>query len=638
MSRASEQSWRARLRRLGRAAVMLDLGDDSIYLAEEMIASAHMLGEEERLAVAVAVVLLGAAERQGSTCLPLSGPGFRQRARAVCEAAEVAIEPARIGKLLRSLADPSRPDLVRLVGQPGEAVPLIVHDNSLASHRMHATESRLADALAERLARPLASAIDVAGAMRDVSSRPVVVGGQAVTLSDEQRAAVELAVSRSLAVVSGGPGTGKTAICATVCRMLARLGTPPSSIALCAPTGKAANRVDGSIRAALAGVGEPSAEDRALAEQLPTARTVHRLLGYDAANQRFRHHARAPLPARVVIVDEASMLDLALMERLVRALPADAALILFGDADQLPSVEAGAVLRDLAEVARNRQATCRLSRSYRLDQDDPRARAVLETACSVRDGDWQAVTRVVPASSADQLRYAGIERYEPGDDGDLDRLVHTWLDSHLFDQSWIDRADTCYEIASRQQVPADIEHMLAVVDRARILCATRRGPWGVEDINRRCKRMWAQRLGSMTAGDLLPGQPVVMRANDYGRELFNGDSGVAIRAAVAGRPPQMWLAFPGKDGIRLFEAAPLRPRIDPAFALTVHQSQGSEYQHVAVVLPLEDRPIVTRELIYTGLTRAKASAALIAPTAVLKAAIKRAHQRHSGLADRLTSR
>ena len=628
-----EARWRRTLRRLGEAAVTWDLGDESVYLAEELVAQAWSLGERERIALALLVLALAAAERQGSTRLPLAGEALSRPVGQIVRAAGLEVDPARVCRDIRALAADRRPGFVSLIGRPGEDRPLVADGDAVASHRLWRCEERLAAALRARLAAPpAAGAQEIAGALADVLARPARRGGADVILSDEQRAAVELAAARALAVISGGPGTGKTAICASLCRVLVRAGVAPGAIALCAPTGKAAQRLTTSVRAALAAVAEPAPEDERLAAGLAEARTLHRLLGHDPDSGRFRHHARAPLPAEVVVVDEASMVDLALMERLVRALGDRTRLVLFGDADQLPSVEAGAVLRDLVACGEAAGAARRLSHSYRMDGSDPAGRAVLEAARAVRAG------RAGPARRRGDRTGGGEAAAGPrAEELPLPRFVDGWFREHIAGGGrWAALAARTVRIAG-DGAPAELGELFALIDRARVLAVTRRMPAGTAALNDLFHRRAAAELGAPARADLLPGEPVIVRENDYGRGLFNGDAGVVVRAQRPGGAPEMRAAFPAGSAWRTFPLAALRPRLDRAFALTVHQSQGSEYDHVALVLPPADLPLCTRELVYTALTRARRSARVIGSQKVLRAAVARTVERHSGLAQALVA-
>lgn len=595
MSERSESGWRDALRRLGAAAIACDLGDESIYLAEELVAQAWMLGESERLALALLVLAVSAAERQGSTRLPLSGNAIGKRVGELCRAAELAVDPAVVVRQIRALCADPRPGLVSLIGRPGEDRPLIATREAVATHRLHACEQRLAEFVRRRAAAPALPFIE--SALAGVARSPVV-------LSDEQRAAVAFAASRSLAVVSGGPGTGKTAICAALCRALVRNGTAPAAILLAAPTGKAAQRLGASVKGALVGAEEEA--DRRLAAELPEARTLHRLLGYQPESGRFRHHAGAPLRAEVVIVDEASMVDLVLMERLARALAPSTRLVLFGDADQLPSVEAGAVLRDLAALG-----ACRLTRSYRMDEGDPAGRAILEAARAVRAG------KVGPWPSPDPAS--------------APRLVDAWFENRIAAggrwAAWA-RAAARLDDTRGEDLAALARHL----ESSRMLAVTRRLRRGTEALNGLFHRRAAAALGVASSArfEYLPGEPVVVRENDYARGLYNGDCGLV--AAAGSGAGGLRAVFSAQDGTwRVFPLAALRPRLELAYALTVHQSQGSEYDHVALVLPDADMPLATRELVYTALTRARRSIALFGSAEVLRAAVARSAERYSGL-------
>jgi exodeoxyribonuclease V alpha subunit len=448
---------------------------------------------------------------------------------------------------------------------------------------------------------------------------------------------VLLAATRSLAVVSGGPGTGKTAICAALCRTLVRLGVAPRAIALCAPTGKAAQRMTWSVTGALAGPGDLPAPDRRLLAELPAARTLHRMLGYQPATGRFRHHPKFPVPAEVVIVDEASMIDLELMERLARALAPTTRLVLFGDADQLPSVEAGAVLRDLAAAGEEAGLACRLQRSFRMDPSDPDGREILAAAQAVRAGRAGELLaerhlRAEPAA----LLHRGLERIDLAPEpAVLARFVDTWYDVHIA------AGGRTAELARRTHPFADgapigdaadaLAELAATYERCRVLAATRRQPGGADALNELFHRRAAAELGSLER-DLLPGEPVVMRENDYARGLFNGDGGVVVRVQEPGHAPELRAVFAQPSGWLAFPVASLRPRLERAFATTVHQSQGSEHHHVALILPATDIPLLSRELLYTALTRARRSVAIVGRSDVLRAGVERQVRRYSGLA------
>ena len=653
------ERWRRALRRLGQAATAYDLGDESVYLAEELVATAWSLGERQRLALALLALALSAAERQGSTRLPLDGGSGGPLAALVtglCRAAGIEREARQALRDIARLVDPSGTALLdSLIGGPDDGRPLVVHGGAISSHRLHRCEERLIQGLAARMAIreaepttseppeaalaavPALAARPAVAALDDVAARPAAPGGTPMLLTDEQRGAVALAASRPLAIVSGGPGTGKTAICAALCRVPVRHGTAPRAIALAAPTGKAAQRLTWSIAGSLAAVASPADADQRLAAELPEARTLHRLLGYQPASGRFRHHPQFPIPADVVIVDEASMIDLELMEHLVRALAPGARLVLFGDADQLPSVDAGAVLRDLAAGGEESGIACRLARSFRMDPADPDGRAILAAAGAVRAG--RAADLLAPElarAHPGELVYRGVERIDRAPDAAwLPHLVDAWYQARIAGGGrTAELARLTYRFAGgepAEEAASDLKELAAVYERCRMLAATRRQAGGADSLNWLFHRRAAAELGA-AHGDLLPGEPVVMRENDYARGLFNGDSGVIVRVQESGHAAELRAVFAQPDGWLAFPLPALRARLERAYATTVHQSQGSEHDHVAVLLPAADMPLLSRELVYTALTRARRSVVLVGPPDVLRAGVERQVRRFSGIA------
>ncbi len=282
-------------------------------------------------------------------------------------------------------------------------------------------ENRFAAALRQKLdgGVPGWSHRAIEEALNDILSRPPRTKGQTVTLNDEQREAVRTSMRGPITIISGGPGTGKTTIVVSILRVLRRLGVAPEEIALAAPTGKAANRMHGAIQQGLQGIADPMAADHEVAT-CPEPRTLHRLLGYSPSSGRFYHHENNRLAEKIVIVDEASMIDLALMERLVGSLGDEGRLILLGDARQLPSVEAGAVLRDLLRVRdedpRRGPRAVILQQSHRMRKDDPDGQNLLGVARKIDQGEpprfdteRSGADVVVQRGSVKNLNFQGVE-------------------------------------------------------------------------------------------------------------------------------------------------------------------------------------------------------------------------------------
>jgi exodeoxyribonuclease V alpha subunit len=558
-------------------------------------------GARQALARAARAVSLATAA--GHVCLPLD------------ELTEGPAEAAELSEILLASG---------VAGRPADGRrPLILDpQDRLYLHRYFAYERRLAGALAWRGAAGLGG--EVPRTLLDqlfprrLDARP-----------DWQKLAVALALESRLTLISGGPGTGKTT---TVVALLACLlaAEPELRVALAAPTGKAAARM---IEALNGRAGSLPAD---LRERLPTqAHTVHRLLGVTTEPGRFRHHAGNPLPLDVLVVDEASMLDLALAARLVEAVPPAARLILLGDKDQLAAVEAGAVFAELsASPALSPQCVVRLAEITGTPAEaiaPPVAPAGPLTDCVVwlteshRFTDDSGIGRL--AARIREGDGAGAVACLAGGDPALG-----WLN----DESALKAMQAGYRpYLEALRVGADLPALLAAFDAFRVLCPLREGPRGVETVNQSLAR-WLRAALAHPAdpGPLspwFPGRPVMVLRNDPTLALFNGDIGLCLADASG----EIQVHFPdGAGGWRALP--PLRlPEHETALALTVHKSQGSEFGEVLVLLPDAPARVMSRELLYTAVTRARQRATLAGPAAVIEAACATPTRRYSGLADRL---
>lgn len=563
--------------------------------------------------------------QQGSTLTPL-GEHFIDRAKALADGAG-ATDPSALAAAAEALLRSGRPSIVGATVD--DRCPLIVQDDHLYVQRMLHAEVALAEGLRARIAAPPrldTAALDAA--WTDVASRPAMRSGAPVVLSDEQVAAVRRAAQQAITFVAGGPGTGKTSIVVAMLRVLTRLDLDPGDIALAAPTGKAAWRMGDAIQTALDAIAGPSDADQALMARTPVPQTLHRLLGYSPTSERFTHDAENPLSAAVVIVDEGSMIDIFLMERLIAAVRPDAQLVVLGDADQLPSVAAGAVFRDVGNAAP--QAAARLTTSYRMRADNRAGSAILTAAQAIRAGsDPQVPMRAAPAD----LTWQGIEQIHLDARGRRG-FWQAWSATHALPDAAINRTwQLDADGIAAWQVP-DLDALFTANERARILCLTRGQDTGAERINAQLHDQHAQRV--QAKAPILVGEPVMMLHNDYDRLLFNGDQGLVLWVEEpGGRRPMAVFARAG-GGYRAFHLDALGNRITLCHAMTVHKSQGSEFETVAVVLPEDDLPLLSRALLYTAVTRSKQSVVIVGAPAMLSAGIDRADARRSGLSSLLT--
>jgi len=622
-------------RRLGVGARSCDLGDEGLYLAEELVAADQWFGGRDPLTLGVLVLALMIAQRQGSTCLPLD-PSPRGHLRTlVTEVTRLAGLSGEAPGLVRAIVRlTGMPQFDSVVGTRDQRLPLIVDGGCLYTERARWLEARVAGRLAERLATPVLGA---AAVLADLARRPA-----AAALSDEQSHAVGLAVAGKLAIVTGGPGTGKTLVAAAIVRGFARLGI--TQIALAAQTGKAANRLTQVIGDQLRAIADPSDADRTLAAAPPVAQTLHRLLGY--RGERFAHHAQSPLPFGAVIVDEASMIDLELMDALLDALPAGAPLVLIGDAHQLPAIDAGQILADLATPDGPAGARVGvLAKSYRMDTSDPSGRAVYDAAAAIHDGAAQRLVErshplAVPRTPG-TLSFGGAEWVDTTADDkpqETTLAVAEALWHHFEGPRALRAAERVFHFTDGHVDPAqlpELERLWQLLSRARVLTVTRALPTGSIALNAHLHELALGRMSVTGRPELVPGEPVMITANDYQRGLFNGDQGIIVRADEGLGRHHYRAVFRANGELRPFAIEALRDRLELSWAMTVHKSQGSELDAIALILPHDDLPIVTRELIYTGITRARTGAVIVGSRSLLVAAGKRRALRYSGLANRL---
>jgi len=508
---------------------------------------------------------------------------------------------------------------------PG-ACPLILDgDDRLYLHRHFDYERRLAQRLMRAAGAPPA-AVDAAAPQR---LQALFGRGDE---PDWQQLAVALALRRRLVVVSGGPGTGKTT---TVVNLLACLlaQDPQARIALAAPTGKAAARMSEALQQRAAHL-PPSLRDRLPAQ----ASTVHRLLGAHPGG--FAHHAGRPLAIDALVVDEASMLDLALATRLFEAVPDTARLILLGDQDQLAAVESGAVFDELsADPSLSAACIADLARLCALPpeaivpaaprQPSPLQDSVVWLTRNFRFDAGSGIARAaaqVRAGRADDL----LHSLRGGDDASL-----CWLQDGgaAPDARTLQRMRDGFAPYFRalRDAPGDAGAATRAFGRFRVLCALREGPRGTQALNRLLADEARAQLAPGNGSPWFAGRPVMVLRNDPVLRLFNGDIGLTLPGAD-GEPLVHFADAAG--GFRALPALRL-PAHETAFAMTVHKAQGSEFDEVLVLLPSQRSRVLTRELLYTALTRARRQVLLAADADVLAAAVAAPTRRESGLLARL---
>ncbi|MES1933384.1 exodeoxyribonuclease V subunit alpha [Salinisphaera shabanensis T35B1] len=571
--------------------------------------------------VARAFALASWAVAQGHTCLALD------------QIPTVLMSAANQSALREALA---ASDLVTILdGKSNDDTPtrpLILEAGRLYLQRYHAYETKLAERLSTLMAaEPNPVDVDTLkpgnGLFAADANNPNATNWQAV--------AAFAALRHHFTVISGGPGTGKTYTIVRLLRVLIEAAlsnddTPPL-IALAAPTGKAAARMLESVRNGLEDMGADAAfEKQRVEEHVPqTARTLHRLLGLTGATTRARFNTDNPLPYDVVIVDEASMVDLPMMAKLAEAIRDDARLILLGDRYQLASVESGSVLAEIcanAGVNRftdNQQTaagdllaqpmqtgdhaladhvvTLQTSRRFNADS------TIGQLAAAVNAGDVTAAEALLTAGHDDLV-------YQPrADAAAINQLMDRLTDNY-----------------AKLVEATDPTLALAELGKQTVLTAVRQGPAGSETLNAGITERLARRFDFNAGQPWYHGRPVMVRRNDYKTGLYNGDVGIALK----NEDGQLRVWFEGDNGLRAFLPSAL-PAHDTVYAMTIHKSQGSEFDNVTLVLPDYDVPVLTRELFYTGLTRGREQLSIYSQRNALEQTVTRRVLRVSGLAERI---
>ncbi|MBP6304439.1 MAG: exodeoxyribonuclease V subunit alpha [Giesbergeria sp.] len=628
-------------------------------------------------AVLVATALLAQMEGRGHSCLPLAPLLAQPGAVLGWPATALAELDALLLRLPHGLADWRAALLHSSVvdgveGSEAGDQPLVLRGSAAAPRlylrRYWGYEGAVAQQIVARTATPVA--VD-ASAVRPWLDRLFASDAPATadTPADWQKLACALALRGRFSVITGGPGTGKTYTAARLLALLFAVDAQPERlrIALAAPTGKAAARLKQSIDTALGELRQrvgSTLDLDALTQRMGAARTLHSLLGARPDTRQFRYHAGQPLDIDVLIVDEASMVHLEMMAALLAALPPTARVVLLGDKDQLASVEAGAVLGDL----------CRDAQAGRYSASTA-AYALAATGEAIAPDYLQSAGNAPPlAQHTVMLRHSrrfggpigalalAVNR---GDASAAQQVLHDAKSGALASYEGVNpvaavrlalegRAGapggySAYLDCMNQRPAAGdaaahavwVHSVLTAFDRFRLLCAVREGDWGAAGLNQAVQAALQHDKRLSVRGEWYIGRPVMVTRNDPALGVFNGDIGITLPAAVlpqsdgADAAPRLRVYFADGPQLRSVGVGRLA-HVETAFAMTVHKSQGSEFEHTALVLPAHAGPVLSRELVYTGITRARTAFTLVAAQpGLLATAVQQRTQRASGLQDLL---
>jgi len=583
------------------------------------------LAKKNQSLVALSAALVSSSTKQGHICLDLS---------AIAGKPLVAVE-----EQVETVSGPELEDWIEeleesgVVGRPGEHKPLILDERArLYLYRYWEYQERLAESIRERaegIERPRDTR------MFEHMLSTLFPGDPSHGNADMQKVAAFTAFSKRFCVISGGPGTGKTTTVAKILALLVEQAQLSKvRIALASPTGKGAARLQEAIR----GVKEILNHALEMKDVIPSdASTIHRLLGPIKGSPYFRHNEANLLSVDAVVVDEASMVDLALMSKLVQAIPRRSRLILLGDKDQLASVEAGAVLGDICDIDPSstfsraffeelhrvtgysvsfqgkrvreiRDCIVQLEKSYRFTQES----GIALLSELVNRGDADAAMDCIASG-----RYQDVQWKPLPEQGAFARAIREKILANYGDYPGSSDPGEC----------------LRMFERFRILCAVRQGPYGIGDLNVLAEKILRDKGVIRPERGYYAGKPVMITTNDYGLELYNGDVGMILEDPAEGNDLRVFFPEEG-GGFRKIYPARL-PEHETVYSMTVHKSQGSEFDRVMLILPDRDTPLLTRELLYTAITRARESVELWCKEDIFRAAVSRRTERRSGLRDAL---
>ena len=475
--------------------------------------------------------------------------------------------------------------------QSAQSRPLVIEDDRLYLQRYWQYETRLAEQL-----KCFTDGLENPANLETLLDRYFV---SSAAEPDQQRTAAETACRLNFCVITGGPGTGKTTTVCKILAMLQELSATPLAIALCAPTGKAAMRLQETVAFNRIGL---NCRDE-IKQQIPaTAFTLHRLLGAKPPTPYFRHNSKTPLTYDVVVVDEASMVDLALMSKLVDALKPGSRLILLGDKDQLASVETGAVLADLIAALPNH--TVELTQTYRFDS------RIKQLADAVNRQDQTLAWDLLSA---------------PEDPDSMGLLEPQNLIAYISKQR--------QEYVTLVNKNAGFDGIYAAFSQFQVLCANRHGSHGALRLNHLIERELFGNNINLAMNPWYPGRPVMVVQNNPALHLYNGDIGICLPDEDNGGMLSVIFQRPNGSINKLIPAR--MPACETVFAMTIHKSQGSEFDDVLIILPESPNPVLSKELLYTAISRAKQRVMLAVNETILSYTIARKYHRVSGLAKKL---
>lgn len=586
----------------------LDHPTELVSLTQEL---ADWVPSPHRQGLQLLLIILFIDLREGATLTPINNPLSQRLHRLTPDHPDAAQALASALNIVQS------PEIAApIISTSNEPAPVIATSKAFQLYRMAQLEQKLGSQLLKLVNAPHRASTPPPEAIH-VGQHP---------LSDEQQQAVLAAAQSGLTVITGGPGTGKTSIIFALIQLFQEQGLALEEIVLSAPTGKATRRLAEAVQ-------QLGPEHHQLRIQ-----TLHRLLGAVPGRNRFLYNEERPLPARVVIVDEASMLDLDLASRMVEALDkTQTQLVLLGDAEQIPSVDPGSVLLDLT-AGLPQDTVYHLRQSFRMNPNNPSGRQVLLAAQAVQTGHEANFFKIAQLTQS-VSETPPVQFLELPSNVLRQAFLRTYLKlSPLSQPAYQKNAQTIFPLHNGQFSPhfsPKLEALFSQVLHTQLLTITRHPGFqaGSESTNQRIHALYANLTRQDESTPFLPGEPVMMLHNDYKRRIYNGDVGIVVQVIDKAKSsyPTLMVVFSSPEGWLAFDLEAIKNHLSLSHAMTVHKSQGSEYERIFLLLPESDVPLLTREILYTAITRARTGVVIAGQSHLFSCGLNRRCQRHSGL-------
>lgn len=603
-----------------------------VLLTEPVLCFGRQLTTEEQQALISILAALHCAKDHGSTGLPLSSLEWQLTWLLTDHQTNDNSLLSALLPVCKKMLTAHKPDLFFGTPEQPQGHLLICTDKMIYLARDYFCETELVCYLQQLSLAPVKND-NIDHIINMIVDNPSYSGSNPMVLTTLQRQAVIQSLGQRISILTGGPGSGKTAVIAAILRGAMLKGYKPHELLLAAPTGKAANRIAEAVEKNLRAIATPLPEDEQLQAMMPQPQTLHRLLAYNP-QEGFKRDKNNTLAARLLIVDEASMINIYLLRQLLEALGPTTQLLLVGDPNQLPPIGCANILKDLQDQWHGSSRCTILDSSFRMSGADNGGQQIATLAQALITKNCEACTPNT-FDSFDELPTSGIQLVTPNN---RQSALKTYL-RHHFAQKYEPVCQLFKEVyhytdkGFSQQENMQLQTIFRQLGTSLILGVTNQGDYGVEGLNNLAHYVHLDLTNS--SGTLAPGEPVICTRNDYFHNLFNGDIGFMAYVQSGKLEPSLMAVFPREGSFIPLPLESLRDHLALAHTLTVHKSQGSETNELLLVLPDKPSELLTNELLYTAITRARHHVIICGQAELWIQGCKKHLRRESGLRENL---